>query len=519
MRGLVSAGTIRGNCSIPDRHIGSPIGGALRRDVIAGLACAFLSVSAKATPPDDAVRRVTIDGVSIPYRIRTEPTTITGPDGTIGTIVSFSYLRDDVTDRAARPVLFVFNGGPGASSVWLHLGAMGPMVVRQPRDVDPASVPPFDLMENDACPLDQADLVFIDPIGTGFSRLAPGAKPGDAFGVEQDARTIAQFIDRWLTLHDRWNSPKFIMGESYGTVRAAVLQRLLMGGPRSGGLLRAITIDGIILVGATLRPPGTVPPVEGAVALLPTLAATAWYHRTVDRGGRSLADCVERAIAFAEGPYLSALHQGSRLTERQRGEVAGQLVALTGLPRDRLVANELIVTAGLFVEGTAASRGRDVGLYDSRYTLARRAPGTASDPVADDPAMAQYTPAFAALWHRYLRDLPASPAMEDYRLIAWSGVNDRWTFEREGVPDDQSYAIDLAAAMRRNPQLRLLLASGYFDLATPFRAAEDALAQAYVPLDRVRSVRYDCGHMVYLGASRPRFLRDVRGFLARAGGA
>ncbi|MGZ8313203.1 MAG: S10 family serine carboxypeptidase-like protein, partial [Allosphingosinicella sp.] len=229
---------------------------------------------------------------------------------------SFAYVREGSRD-ASRPVMFVFNGGPGSASIWLHMGVIGPRRLVLDQEVNPSSTPPFGLQDNPNSPLDVADLVFIDPVGTGFSQAAGNARNADFFGVDEDAESVARFIELWLTENGRWNSPKYLVGESYGSVRAAVLPRTLMGGPLYSGVMRGITVDGIVLLGVVLNNIGTPPAPAGpatapdprAGLFLPSFATTAWYHNRIDRAGRSVAEIYDEASRYGAGEYADAVHR------------------------------------------------------------------------------------------------------------------------------------------------------------------------------------------------------------------
>jgi carboxypeptidase C (cathepsin A) len=454
------------------------------------------------------------NGRSVRYRVQSGDTNLVDEHGLIGSIFSFSYLKEGVTDPSSRPVTFIYNGGPGSSSVWLHLGVLGPKRVKLDRDVNPSTLPPYVLEANPDCLLDITDLVFIDPIGTGFSRIRGHGKPEDFYGVDRDAASIAQFISAWMTGNGRWNSPKYLVGESYGTIRSAVIMRMLMGGPAYGGVLNAISINGITLLGSVLEAGATEGGDQDYVYRLPNFAATAWYHGKIDKAGRTLETFVNEAEQFAETDYSHALFSGSRLSQDKRQSIAATLSSFTGISAEDILAANLRISNRIFAHNLLASANQDVGLYDSRYTLTR---GTelAADEVGDDPAMARYTPAFNAAWHDYLLQDLGVRLNEPYETIVWKGVNAVWDYDRAGVPKSQSYAAEFAAAMRRNPELKILVASGYFDLVTPFMSAEYTLAQAGVPLDRVRFTRYASGHMVYVGGTASEFAADMRRLYVR----
>lgn len=426
------------------------------------------------------------------------------------TLFSFSYVEKAAGQN--RPVIFVFNGGPGSSSVWLHLGMAGPRQVDFTDEVNPPTVPPFPLKDNPNALLDVADLVFIDPPGTGFSRLLPGGRTEDFYGVNQDALAVAKFIADWLSRNNRWNSPKFVMGESYGTTRAAALATTLMGGPTSpSGELGAITLNGVLVLG---------PSMGGAVgdhlygANLAAMAATAWYHRPEIREGRSLEEAVEAARVLASDGYMRALYLGNALPAADRSELAEALAALTGVPAQTWLANQLRIGLGAFSREVLKDKGLQVGAYDSRYVLPLKAAGP--DPVADDPAMGQYTPAFVGAMNNYLTGELKVRMEAPYIPIAFSQVNSKWDYG-PGGPRSRDAAAELAQALRRNPSLRLFVAAGHYDLVTTVGGAEYALNQADLPDDRVTLKAYASGHMPYLGADSARALAaDVRAFIRQA---
>lgn len=428
-------------------------------------------------------------------------------------LFSFAYVKDDAP--ADRPVIFVFNGGPGSSSLWLHMGVVGPRRVQLDREVNPSNVPPFGVVDNPDSLLDVADLVFIDPIGTGFSRIVGVGEPEDFYGVDQDAESVAQFIELWLSANGRWNAPKYLMGESYGSARAALLPRALMGGPTTySGVMRGITVNGIILLGSSLNGQGAGPgPARAAALNLPAMAATAWSHGRIERGGRSLADFDAEVSAFATGDYLNAVEKAATgaLSQAERAAVVARLIRYTGVPAEAW-PETLVLSTRAFSQLLLADQGLAVGLYDGRYTLPLA--GDGGEPVADDPAMGRYVPGFVSAFHQMLaKDLKVRMD-RPYGAIVWRNLLFGWNWKRTGVPEGQSFAADLATAMRRNGDLRVLVASGYFDLVTTPAAAKDALRQAGVPADRTTIRDYESGHMLYLGDTAAAFSDDVRALIA-----
>lgn len=438
-------------------------------------------------------------------------------------LVTISYIRTDVAEGTVRPVVFAFNGGPGSASLWTNFGGLGPrrILFQDPRsdeDVHPKTVPPFLYGENAESLLDAADLVFIDPPGTGFSRVLDGNDETRFYGVDQDARLVCAWIEDWIARNGRWNSPRYLLGESYGTIRAAEVAFLLAGGPMSTGRLSALTLNGVILLGQAMNLNLGNVDVE-CVNALPNFAATAWYHGKVERGNRTLEEHVDDARAFAAGEYLQALHAGSALPAGERSRVAGRLSGLIGLSPDVLLECDLRPSAALFASALLRKEGLRAGAYDSRFTLPQNPDG--GDPVADDPAMAQYTPSIIAAFREHLAKDLGVTLKQSYEAIAFQAVNSRWDYGfGPGIPvPPKNFAKDLAAAMGRNPALRLFVGIGYYDLVTTLGSAEYTIAHAGIDPGRVSFGYYPSGHMAYIGAeSRKSLAVDLRRFIARAAG-
>jgi carboxypeptidase C (cathepsin A) len=429
-------------------------------------------------------------------------------------IFSFSYLRTNA-ESADRPVLFVFNGGPGSASLWIHMGAIGPRRVVLDSDVDPSNTPPFGLEDNPNSVLDVADMVFIDPVGTGFSRPADGVDPKAFWGVDEDAEATAQFIELWLSEHGRWNSPKYVLGESYGSMRAAVLPRALMGSPIYNGVMRGITLNGVILLGTTLAARDVEPDKPAGPELarsLPGLAATAAFHGQTSYAGQDVGQVFTDAQAFADGAYAEALTQleAGDLNTAERERILESLQSFTGLTAEQ-IGEDLHIGAREFAKVVLAGRGLEAGMYDSRYTLPIANSG--GDPVADDPAMGRYVPGFVAAFNQMIRNDLGVRVQRPYQAIYWRDLLASWNWQRRGVAAGQSFAVDLAWAMRRTPKLRLFVASGYFDLVTMPTDAYAELAGVGLPEERVRFENYESGHMLYLGETSEAFSSDLREFM------
>lgn len=453
-------------------------------------------------------------GKTVAYHCIAAEAHLCGADGKArASIFSFSYLAE--TDAATeRPVIFIFNGGPGSASLWLHMGAMGPRRVVVPSDASLADNGPYQVVDHEACLIDVADLVFIDPPGTGFSR-AIGAAKADAFwGVAADAEIIGDFISHWLTTHRRWASPRYLCGESYGTTRAVAVAGRLAGD------LAGIAMSGIMLISPILDfhtarfEPGN--PMADA-CFLPTYAATALYHGCV-QAPEGRADFLNEARRFAAHDYLPALFAGSALAPEIYQQVRGQLARLTGLSAAWLDRTRLRIEPARFRKELLRAQGLTVGRFDSRYR------GVDFDEAGESP---DADPSSYGMDHAYVS------AMQDHltRVLAIDGdrpyrafnmeVAKGWDWigpKSEGVapwPRYTNVAPTLGRLLRESPSLRVLIASGYYDIATPFYAAESTIARNGIDARRVSMKYYEAGHMMYLhDPSLEALMRDLRQFVA-----
>ncbi len=459
--------------------------------------------------------KTTIRGKALSYTATAGETYITNLFGEpTASIFTFAYLKDGPRDPD-RPVMFVFNGGPGAASIWLHMGVIGPRRLVLDQEVNPSNTPPFGLADSIYSPLDVADLVFIDPVGTGFSHAVGNAQNADFFGVDEDADAVARFIELWLTENQRWTSPKYLMGESYGATRAAVLPRALMGGPLYSGVMRGITVNGVILVSPALgvgfapavAPDGPDPRLGRAI---PSMAVTAWYHGRIEQDGRSAAQVYQEAWQFARTGYANALYQlqKNNLPDAELADVAAQLEILTGLPQALWIENRLSISSQAFLQQVLAAQGLEAGVYDSRYTLPLA--GSGGDPVADDPAMGRYVPGFVAAFHEMISSELAVDMAVPYNSITFAEVNYGWKWQRVPTASGQLPVDDLVMAMRRTPALRVLVATGYYDMGSSPASAQLQLQHANLPENRVLHRHYESGHMLYLGDTAEAFADDVR---------
>ncbi len=403
-----------------------------------------------------------------------------------------AYFRDDVQDVAARPLTFSFNGGPGSSSVWLHLGLLGPQRVVLEADGKPLP-PPCRLVDNAFSLLDETDLIFIDPVSTGFSRAAEEEKAKDFHGFEKDIESVGDFIRLMVTRFKRWASPKFLIGESYGTTRAAGLSGYLQD--RHGLYLNGIMLVSSILNFQTARfSPGNDLPY---ILFLPTYTATAWYHRRLDDElQRDLRRTLDEVEAFARSPYAAALFKGVSLPADERAEIARQLARYTGLSVDYVERSDLRIEIFRFTKELLRAEGRTVGRLDSRYTGVDR--DAAGEQFEFDPSLALITGPYTAALNDYVRrtlrfesDLPYEILTS--RVHPWSYAK----FENQYV----DVAETLRKAICQNPHLKVFVANGYYDLATPYFATEytfDHLGLDAGLQDNISMAYYEAGHMMYI---------------------
>lgn len=412
-----------------------------------------------------------------------------------------AYFKKDA-QAGTRPVMFLYNGGPGSSTMWLHMGAFGPRRIVTP-DTEHQTGAPYTIADNPYSLLDVADLVFIDAPGTGFSRILGKDKDKAFWGVDPDAHAFERFIRRFLTKYDRWNSPKYLLGESYGTPRSAVLS----------AILHDVDLNGIVLLSAILSFDNSVdgprwnPGVDQAYALaLPTYAATAFYHHKLPTQPAALQPFLEEVENFALGEYETALLAGSTLPESQRQAIAQKLHNYTGLPVDYLLKSDLRVPGGAFSKMLQDPEGLTTGRLDTRYT------GPHLDPLSEeaeyDPQSKAVSAAYTTAINQYLRSELKYGRDQTYKPSAY-GEGFSWDLRHKapGAPpigegeSGTNVMPDLAFTMKSNPKMRILLAGGYFDLATPFFEGIYEMHHLPMPLSLQKNISYkyyEAGHMVYV---------------------
>jgi carboxypeptidase C (cathepsin A) len=404
-----------------------------------------------------------------------------------------AYTRDGVTPEE-RPLTFSFNGGPGSSSIWMHMGLLGPRRVALDENGF-ATAPPHRLVDNPWSLLDTSDLVFIDPVSTGFSRPLDPEQEKDFHGLEADVEAVGEFIRRYVTEFARWASPKFLIGESYGTTRAAALSRHLQH--RHGMYLNGIMLVSSVLDFATLRfsEDNDLP----YVLFLPSMAATAHYHRQLEGALQDLPveELLEEVEAFASGPYRQALFAGDSLPAEQFDRVAAQLAAYTGIPLDEIASRRLRLDAFTFFDTLLAGENRRVGRFDGRYTGVAALPWEQSGRGNVDPSYSQVYGAYSSGFNDYVRRELEYESDLPYEVIA--SVRP-WDFGEEFRARYVNVGRRLREAMVFNPHLKVHVCSGYYDLATPYLATEYTLDRLFLDpglRENISLSYYHAGHMMY----------------------
>jgi carboxypeptidase C (cathepsin A) len=431
---------------------------------------------------------------------------------TEGRIFFMAYTLDGDRDPAKRPLTFSFNGGPGSSSVWLHLGALGPRRVEM-LDDGGMPAPPYRLVDNEYSWLDLTDMVFIDPVGTGFSRPSEPEKGKQFWGLEGDIQSVGEFIRMYLTRYERWSSPLFLIGESYGTTRAAGLSGYLVG--RSG-----IGFNGVILVSTVLNfqslffSKGNDLPY---LVYLPSLTATAWYHKRLSADLQAdLRKTLDEVEDWTLNHYAAVLAKGDRLTPEEREEAIDKLARYTGLSREYVDRTNLRIEYTRFRKELLRDEKLTVGRLDSRFK------GLDANYTTDrpdfDPSMAAIRPPYTAAFNDYVRTELGYESDLHYWILG-GGVNTPWDFGRpgEGFPDTSEA---LRTALVQNPYMKVFVAYGYYDLATPYFGAEYTMSHLDLHpalRENITGAYYEAGHMMYIDVeSLAKLKSDIVSFYASA---
>ncbi len=472
--------------------------------------------SAASTKPSISVTRhsVKIEGKLIGYTATAGTLVLKNEKGESIALFGFTaYTKDGETDASKRPLTFAYNGGPGSSSMWLHLGALGPRCIPI---TDPGLTPPppYKMEDNEHSVIDVTDLVMVDPIGTGLSHPIGKATTKDFWGVDQDIKSIGQFIKQYITDNDRWNSPKFLLGESYGTMRSAGLVSYLLDN-------MGIQINGVVLVSSVLDLHSlTFQDDISYIDYLPTYAATAWYHNKVPNKPASLEAFLKEVRAFSLGEYASALVKGDQLSDADKDQIITKLAGYTGLSKDYWSKANLRVTEPAFTQELLRESHETVGRLDARFK------GINQDPLSqfsnDDPQSTQISPPYIASFMSYLyTELKVSKTL-DYHVSAYGAEGFKWDWAHvtnggPGFPVTPNTGVDLANAMSKNPNLKILVLNGYYDLATPFYGTEltfDHLGLEKKVRSNVTFKYYEAGHMMYIHpASLAAFKKNIADFI------
>ena len=459
--------------------------------ILVCLLCVFVFLAAADESTDEkqlhsvTKHSMTIGGEVLDYTVTTGTMPLRDVKGEQDAYIFYiAYTKNGVKDKTKRPVMFSFNGGPGSSSVWMHMAFLGPRKVLYNTDGFQLQ-PPYDVVDNEHSILDVADLVFIDPVATGYSRMLPKKPLHKYHGVMEDIQSVAEFVRLYITRNDRWGSPKFIIGESYGTTRAAGLTGHLMSAHR-------IYTNGTILVSMTELGPEPAPDLS-CMLIFPNFTATAWYHKALpaDLQAKPLREVLDQAEAFATGEYALALNKGGWLSEAERDNIANKMARFSGLSAEFIKNCNLRVDRDRFWKELLRSRGLTVGRLDSRYTGTDR--DSAGETPEFDPAMANWNGPFTGAVNRYFKEELKISTDLSYNIFGnvrpWKG--------RDGVNTGEL----LRQAMTANPFLKVFILEGYYDAACDYFTAQYTMSHLDLTgklKDRISFGFYESGHMMYI---------------------
>ncbi len=471
--------------------------------------------AATARPPIDEAASTThhsvaVHGKTLAYDATAGTLTIRDNDGKpTASVFYVAYVADAGKGAARRPVTFLYNGGPGSSSLWLHMGSLGPMRLKtaSPEATGPA---PYSFVANDETLLDKTDLVFIDAIGTGFSRPLGKTDAKTFWGVDQDADAFARAISRYVILNGRANSPKFLFGESYGTTRSAALSLVLHN--------RGMDLNGVVLLSSWLNTDSDNPGLDlPYVENLPSYAAAAWYHNRLANKPGDLPAFLAEVRAYAAGPYAAALFKGQDIPPAEADAVARRLSAYTGLSVDFIKRTKLRVSLDRFRKELLRDQGRTIGRLDDRFLGADQ--DTAGEAPDFDASSSGVSGAFTAALSEYVTGELKFKTNMDYRPSFYA-AGEAWDFGHKGPGSgskahDSAVMLDLGQTMRENPHMKVLSLNGWYDLATPFFETEYDIGRMLLDPEQRKNLTfayYPSGHMVYLN---PEALKQMRADLGR----
>jgi carboxypeptidase C (cathepsin A) len=449
---------------------------------------------------------VTVDGKKIDYTASTGYLNLKNDTGKLIAKVFFTYYKKDGEEAGKRPVTFTFNGGPGSSSVWLHMGGIGPKRVLL-KDDGLAPPPPYQYINNEFTWLSKSDLVFIDPVSTGFSRAAPGESPKQFHGYEEDISSMGSFIRHFLSRYERWGSPKYLAGESYGTTRAAGLSKFLQDRYR-------IYVNGIFLISAVLNF-GTNDYYVGndlpRALYIPSYTAAAWYHKKLAPAlQQDLQKTLKESEQFAIGEYATALLKGGWLTDAEKETIAAKMSYYTGLSKELILQSNLRVGEGRFWKELRRTDGLTIGRLDARFT--GRDLDDAGDNVSFDPSFANIDGSFTAAINDYFQKELNFKEEKGYNIFG-----DVYPWNYNNVQNQfLNVAESLRDAMSKNPALKVYVGCGYYDFATPYFTAQYDIEHMFLRPEQRKNVQvhlYEAGHMYYINKpSLAQFKKDVDAF-------
>lgn len=454
------------------------------------------------------------NGHKIDYTVTAGETYLRDKNGEeTASIFTFAYTKSNKNKGEIRPVTFIWNGGPGSASTWLHMGAFGPKRVKVPSDAQFPGTPPYPILDTPESILDVSDLVFIDPVGTGFSRALGKHKGKEFWGLKEDAVSMADFIRTWITDNARWNSPRFLLGESYGTTRAAAVAKILEND-------LSISLNGIVFISQALDYQGSSPYIRdniiSHITYLPTMAAAAVYHGKITPKPENLATFLIEARVFATDELMPALFKGNSITKERKNHIRDRLVYFTGLTPSYIDRAELRIQGFHFAKELLRDKGLSIGLLDARYTV---------DEVDNLKAQPDYdashsiSSAFNSGLMSYIRSDLKVDWNRTYLSPADDELSDQWSWRtapnnKAWEPSYVNTAHDLSKALRINPALKVFVASGFYDLVTPFFDAEYTLNRHGIKSEQIQYKYYHGGHMMYVNEpTRVDLLNDTRAFI------
>jgi carboxypeptidase C (cathepsin A) len=473
--------------------------------------------------PEEAVtteHTLTLEGRTLHYTATAGNVAVRNDDGS-GRVSMFyaAYSVEPAAGSPARPLTFLFNGGPGSASLWLNIGGFGPR--RTPTATPHATPPaPYTVQDNPHTLLLHSDLVFLDAPNTGYSRLIGETREDEVYGVDQDVDTFARAITRYLELSGRWNAPRFLFGESYGTTRAAALVQRLQN--------QGLDFNGVVLLSTMLNwAQNNLGLDQEHINLLPSLAATAWFHGRGAHQHLALEDLLTSASEFAQGDYARALQMGDRLGTEEAAATAERMAGLTGLSVGEIQSHRFRIGMEPFRYALLADEGRVVGRFDTRFVAEHQyvVGDGGADPATDDAATAGVNSTHLSAFMEHLRhDLGVTTTLK-YRHLHNMFIEPRWDWSHKAPAIDHPHPVpmvelDLSAALRRNPHLRVAVLGGVYDLATPYFSAEVDVSRLYLApklRENVRFHHYESGHMTFVDESAvAQMSADLGAFYAEA---